>query len=124
MSTDFEACVRRIEAEILPLVQQASFPPRLAEGNDILQGSLDLVLYRNLCFALDFCFGTTSHSHSLTDTQILDLSRLTRTKVIPAYLSFFQAHFLTTEGREKCALFFVRQENNSSWAKVRRETLR
>lgn len=121
---DFEACLQRMRDEILPLVQQPTFPPRLPE--DILEGSLDLILYRNLCYALEFCFGQLPVS-VVSHSQLEELSLFARTQVIPAYLAFFNAHLLLpgeaadASAGEKCSLFFVRQENNSSWAKVRED---
>ncbi len=112
---NFEEALKRLKEDILPLVQQSQFPPKLPD--DSLQGSLDLILYRNLCFAFEFCFTSGSSEGSFSRAEQEELSRYCRSVVIPAYLSFFNAHFLTENG--KCSTFFVRQESNASWAKVK-----
>lgn len=119
-SMEFEGTFKRLKEEILPLLQQPQFPPLLPD--DSLQGSLDLILYRNLSFALEFCFNVNNFhaNHHLSRPQQEELSLYCRTVIIPAYLAFFNAHLLEgSEGREKCSLFFVRQENSASWAKVK-----
>jgi hypothetical protein len=113
---DFEVALKRMKEDILPLLEQSQFPPQLPD--DSLQGSLDLILYRNLLFALEFCFQPASGSASISRAQQEELSRYCRTVIIPAYLAFFNAHLLSAESKEKCSLFFVRQESLSSWGKV------
>lgn len=111
----FEACLKRINEEVLPMLQ--SFPPQVPNDPDgILGGSIDLLLYRNLVFALEFSFQENDDSR-LTSEQLDKLRSMSRKQVIPAYLNFFKNHFLMSNGQAS-SYFFVRQENNASWAKV------
>lgn len=111
----FDACVKRINEEILPLLE--NFPPNITNDLDgLLNGSVDLVLYRNLMFAIEFCF--RENDSRLSVDQLNRLRSIARKQVIPAYLNFFKDHFLLENGQAS-SFFFVRQENNSSWAKVR-----
>ena len=111
----FDACVTRINVEILPMLQ--SFPPKITNDPEgILQGSADLLLYRNLRFALEFCF--QENDNRLSIDQFNRLRSMTRKQVIPAYLNFFKKHFLMSNGQAS-SFFFVRQEDNSSWGKVK-----
>ena len=111
----FTACLKRMSDEIIPLLQ--SYPPQLKnDDSGMLSGSIDLLLYRNLAFALEFCFNSASGDGRFTTEQQHQLALFVRTKVIPAYVSFFNAHF--GQDGEKSFYFFVRQENNSCWAKV------
>lgn len=110
----FDACVKRINAEILPLL--ASFPPNIPNDTDgLMGGSIDLLLYRNLLFAVEFCFRETDNRLSVE--QLNRLRSIIRKQVIPAYLNFFKDNFLLSSGQAS-SFFFVRQENNASWAKV------
>lgn len=106
----FDACVQRINEEILPMVQ--SFPPQVPKDPEgILGGSIDLLLYRNLLFALEFCL--QENDSRLTAEQLNKLRAMTRKQVIPAYLNFFKDNFIMPNGQAS-SYFFVRQENNSS----------
>ena len=110
----FDACVKRINEEILPLLE--SFPPNISNDTDgLLNGSIDLLLYRNLLFAIEFCF--RENDSRLSIEQLNRLRSITRKQVIPAYLKFFKNNFLLSNGQAS-SFFFVKQENNSSWAKV------
>lgn len=121
-STDseyFDASVKRITQEILPILQ--SFPPKVPNDPEgLLTGSIDLVLYRNLLFALEFCFKETDSRLSVD--QLNKLRAMTRKQVIPAYLEFFKNNFLLPNGQAS-SFFYVRQENNATWSKVRPEYL-
>ena len=118
-STDneyFDASVKRINEEILPLLQ--TFPPKVPNDTEcLLSGSVDLLLYRNLLFALEFCF--KENDSRLSVEQLNKLRSMTRKQVIPAYLNFFKNNFLMPNGQAS-SFFFVRQENNASWAKVKK----
>ena len=110
----FDACVKRINEEILPLLE--SFPPNIPNDTDgLLNGSIDLLLYRNLLFTIEFCF--RENDSRLSIEQLNRLRSITRKQVIPAYLNFFKNNFLLSNGQAS-SFFFVKQENNSSWAKV------
>lgn len=110
----FDACVRRINEEILPML--GSFPPKIPDDTDgLMSGSIDLVLYRNLLFSIEFCFRETDNRLSVE--QLNKLRSIIRKQVIPAYLNFFKDNFLLSSGQAS-SFFFVRQENNASWAKV------
>lgn len=110
----FDACVKRINEEILPLLE--NFPPNVPNDSDgLLNGSVDLVLYRNLLFTIEFCF--RDNDSRLSTEQLNRLRSIARKQVIPAYLNFFKGNFLLENGQAS-SFFFVRQENNSSWAKV------
>lgn len=110
----FDACVKRINEEILPLLE--SFPPKIKNDTEgLLSGSIDLLLYRNLLFAIEFCF--RENDSRLSVEQLNKLSSIARKQVIPAYLNFFKTNFLLPNGQAS-SFFFVRQENNASWAKV------
>ena len=110
----FDANVKRINEEILPILQ--SFPPKVPNDADgLLTGSIDLLLYRNLLFALEFCF--KENDSRLSVDQLNKLRSMTRKLVIPAYLNFFRNNFLMSNGQAS-SFFFVRQENNATWAKV------
>lgn len=110
----FDACMKRIEDEIMPLVQ--IFPPKLTNDTEgILSGSMDLLLFRNLLFSLEFCFRETDSR--LTDEQLSKIRSVVRKRIIPAYLDFFRNNFLLNNGQSS-SYFRVRQESNSSWAQV------
>lgn len=110
----FDACVKRINEEILPLLER--FPPNIPNDPDgLLNGSIDLLLYRNLLFTIEFCF--RDNDGRLSIEQLNRLRSIARKQVIPAYLNFFKNHFILPNGQAS-SFFFVRQENNSSWAKV------
>ena len=110
----FEACVKRINEEIIPILQ--SFPPKVSNDPEgLLNGSIDLLLYRNLLFALEFCL--KENDSRLSVEQLNKLRSLARKQVIPAYLTFFKKYFLTSNGQAS-SFFYVRQENNATWAKV------
>ena len=119
----FEVCLQRINEEILPILQ--SFPPKIPNDPEgILNGSIDLILYRNLIFTLEFCFQETNSR--LTCEQLNKLGKVVKSRVIPEYLKFFKENFLmkTTGGKQEInqqasSYFYVRQENNASWPKVR-----
>ncbi len=114
----FEVCLQRINEEILPILQ--SFPPKIPNDPDgILNGSIDLILYRNLIFALGFCFQETDSR--LTCEQLNKLGTVVKSRVIPAYLKFFKENFLMKKeiNQQASSYFYVRQENNASWPKVR-----
>lgn len=111
----FDACINRINQEVLPLV--SSFPPKVAKDEDgVLGGSIDLLLYRNLLFALDFCFRETDSR--LSSEQLNRLRSRVRKEVIPAYLNFFKDNFLSPTTGQASSFFYVRQENNATWPKV------
>ncbi len=113
-SVFFDACIKRIEEEIIPLVQ--TFPPKITKDSDgILSGSVDLLLFRNLLFSLEFCFHETDSR--LSDEQLCKIQSIVRKQIIPSYLEFFRNNFLLETGQSS-SFFYVRQENNSSWAKV------
>lgn len=108
--------MRKMVEETLPLLQ--TFPPQIPnDTTGLLTGSIDLLLYRNLSSALEFCF-IDSHS-GLTQDQLENLSSFARRRIIPAYLKLFKEHFLQNGGTDKSYYFFVRQENNSCWSKVK-----
>ena len=110
----FEACVKRINEEIIPILQ--SFPPKVSNDPEgLLNGSIDLLLYRNLLFALEFCL--KENDSRLSVEQLNKLRSLARKQVIPAYLTFFKKYFLMSNGQAS-SFFYVRQENNATWAKV------
>lgn len=114
----FEVCLQRINEEILPILQ--SFPPKIPNDPDgILNGSIDLILYRNLIFALEFCFQETNSR--LTCEQLNKLGTVVKSRVIPAYLKFFKENFLMKKeiNQQASSYFYVRQENNASWPKVK-----
>lgn len=111
----FDACLKRINQEILPLVE--IFPPKVTNDPDgLLSGSIDLVLYRNLIFALEFCF--RENDSRLSTEQLNRIRSVVRKQVIPAYLEFFKNNFLSSTTGQASSYFYVRQENNASWAKV------
>lgn len=114
----FEVCLQRINEEILPILQ--SFPPKIPNDPDgILNGSIDLILYRNLIFALEFCFQETNSR--LTCEQLNKLGTVVKSRVIPAYLKIFKENFLMKKeiNQQASSYFYVRQENNASWPKVK-----
>ena len=111
----FDACLKRINTEILPLLQE--FPPKVTNDPDgFFAGSIDLLLYRNLLFALEFCF--RENDSRLSVEQLNKLRSITKKRVIPAYLTFFKNNFMLLNDQGS-SFFYVRQENNASWAKVR-----
>lgn len=111
----FDACLNRINQEILPLVE--NFPPTIKNDADgLLSGSVDLLLYRNLVFTLEFCFRETDSR--LTSEQLNRLRGVLRRQVLPAYLNFFKNYFLSSTTGQASSYFYVRQENNATWAKV------
>jgi hypothetical protein len=110
----FDACVQRINEEILPLLE--IFPPNISNDSDgLLNGSIDLILYRNLMFTIEFCF--RENDSRLSIEQLNRLRSIAKKQVIPAYLKFYKDNFLLPNGQAS-SFFFVKQENNSSWAKV------
>lgn len=129
----FRECMRRLVEEVLPLVQ--TYPPKMAGSeSEVMNAAIDLVLYRNLADAIEFCY--VESDGRFTERQLAQLAAVARTRIIPAYLSFFRAHFGTRVHAGECGseaesslgpstdksfYFFVRQESNASWPKVQCE---
>lgn len=115
----FDACVKRITEEILPMLEK--FPPNVSNDTDgLLNGSIDLLLYRNLLFTIEFCF--CENNSRLSVEQLNKLRSIARKQVIPAYLNFFKDNFLLSNGQAS-SFFYVRQENNACWAKVSKKEI-
>lgn len=111
----FKASMNRLENEVLSLL--STYPPTVPNSDDsgVLAGSMDLVLYRNLAYSLDFCFNDQPR-HGLNAEQVAELSHFVRTRILPAYIGYFNENF--GNGNDKSFYFFVRQESNACWAKV------